>query len=807
MKNNKSNYFFCGVVIFICSISIASFAQQQVTTAANATYNKAGKIKRVIFGEHYRKEWATAVTFPVLNLDSVAGGLTPIKAGGGMQTKSLRLQGVDGKEYVLRSVNKDPSKALPPELAGTFADQVLQDQISSSNPYAPLVVTSLADAAGILHTTPVLVMVPQSPRLGEFSKEFANTLCLFEERPSDNSKDQIFAHADEIINTDKLFQKLLTSQDDRVDERAFLKARLFDMWIGDWDRHQDQWLWAGYQANGSTLYKPIPRDRDQAFSKLDGIVPQIAARKWAVRKTQNFNYIIRDVNGMNMTAGPLDRNFTRQLTYYDWIEISNDLKMLLTDRVIQNAFKNMPEQIFKISGEKLIKKLKARRDDLDKYATIYYRFLIKEPDILGTRQKENFNVQYLGEDSVKVTVYGTEKNVMFEKTYQHPETKELRLYGMGSDDVFNVDDRAKKVFDVHVVNGIDKKNAYNPRAMRYDWLAPVVRPGYNPDDGLYLGGGVILKKQQFGKTPYGQLHAVWANYAFATGAYNFGYHGEFKHLFGAWDLLLDAKLNAPFYTRNFYGFGNETVKDRENSYYRVRSNEIIFSPSVSRQFGTRHTFTTGMEGLSVEIVKSDDRFVTDAKSELDSSVFDRKNYGSVFAEYQFSTLDNIVYPRKGIRIIPGAKYVQNLDGKGYINVHYNTSFYISKGIFTAAISPGVAFNIGDHYEFFQANTLGGIKNLRGFRRDRFAGKTSLYNNAEVRMRLRNSHGYFLRGDYGFLTFLDNGRVWVPGEKSDKWHAGYGAGFFFIPYHMVALTLTYGVSKEEKIISAKAGFQF
>src|SRR6476620_10051566 len=101
-------------------------------------------------------------------------------------------------------------------------------------------------------------------------------------------------------------------------------------------------VWAGYVSNGSTLYKPIPRDRDQAFSKLDGLVPQIAARKWAVRKTQNFDYTIRDVNGMNMTAGPLDRNFTRQLTFSDWIDISNDLKKLLTDAVIENAFKNMP---------------------------------------------------------------------------------------------------------------------------------------------------------------------------------------------------------------------------------------------------------------------------------------------------------------------------------------------------------------------------------------------------------------------------------------------------------------------------------
>src|SRR5689334_19195350 len=97
LLTNKLNLLACLTLISVCGIALNSFAQQQVTTPANDNYNKADKIKRVIFGEHYRKEWATPVTFPVINLDTVAGGLRPIKAGGGMQTKSLRLQGGDGK--------------------------------------------------------------------------------------------------------------------------------------------------------------------------------------------------------------------------------------------------------------------------------------------------------------------------------------------------------------------------------------------------------------------------------------------------------------------------------------------------------------------------------------------------------------------------------------------------------------------------------------------------------------------------------------------------------------------------------------
>src|SRR5215831_20221713 len=183
----KKIYYSLFLCLFLCSQEIkAQMAsnKKDTTVIANASYNEAGFVKRMMLGEHYRKEWATPVTLKVLDMDSVAGGLTAIKEGGGHQTKSLRLQGADGKEYVLRSVNKDPSKAMPGEFEGTFAEDVLQDQISSSNPYTPLAVAALADAAGIFHTTPEIVFVPASSRLDTFMNDFANTIFLFEERPS-----------------------------------------------------------------------------------------------------------------------------------------------------------------------------------------------------------------------------------------------------------------------------------------------------------------------------------------------------------------------------------------------------------------------------------------------------------------------------------------------------------------------------------------------------------------------------------------------------------------------------------------------
>jgi hypothetical protein len=36
-----------------------------------------------------------------------------------------------------------------------------------------------------------------------------------------------------------------------VDARSYLKGRLFDMFLGDWDRHQSQWEWVRRGSDGA----------------------------------------------------------------------------------------------------------------------------------------------------------------------------------------------------------------------------------------------------------------------------------------------------------------------------------------------------------------------------------------------------------------------------------------------------------------------------------------------------------------------------------------------------------------------------
>src|SRR5690606_31398294 len=151
-------------------------------------------------GQNYRDIWATTVKAPVFDIGTKKGGLKIVKRGGGQQTFSLRLEDKDARQYVLRSIDKYMEGALPEELHKTFAVDLVQDQISASNPYAAPVVAALAGVAGVFHTNPEVVYVPDDPRFGIYRRDVAGKLFLFEERPDDDRRDVAsFGRSENII--------------------------------------------------------------------------------------------------------------------------------------------------------------------------------------------------------------------------------------------------------------------------------------------------------------------------------------------------------------------------------------------------------------------------------------------------------------------------------------------------------------------------------------------------------------------------------------------------------------------------------
>ncbi|MDQ3811454.1 MAG: hypothetical protein M3336_14305, partial [Chloroflexota bacterium] len=316
------------LVVAQTATSQRSAHADSVVVTPGAHY-RAGWLHALLFGRHYRNLWSTPLRVEVLNLHEFAGGLQPLQVGGGLQTRSLRFRSRDGREYVFRSVDKDPSAVLPAALRETVVDRIVQDQISAAHPVAPLVASALLDAAGVLHAEPRLVVLPDDSALGEFRAEFAGVLGLIEERPTDDPGHASgFAGATKVIGTDALFRRLQRDATERVDTRAYLAARLMDMFLGDWDRHGDQWRWARMGKGDASPWVPIPRDRDQVFAKYDGILLDFVRPSYP--QLVEFSASYPGIVGLTWQGRVLDRRLLTGLERPVWDSVAAALQRRLT---------------------------------------------------------------------------------------------------------------------------------------------------------------------------------------------------------------------------------------------------------------------------------------------------------------------------------------------------------------------------------------------------------------------------------------------------------------------------------------------
>ena len=138
--------------------------QDTITISASDKYITNSRRKKFIMGTNYRKQWATPVNMKVFHLREEKGGLTIVSLGGGKQTKSLRLKDKKGTEWVLRTVDKDPSKVIPETYRATFFNDIVGDFMSASHPYSAMTIPELSKPLGLTVATPELFFVPEIGR-------------------------------------------------------------------------------------------------------------------------------------------------------------------------------------------------------------------------------------------------------------------------------------------------------------------------------------------------------------------------------------------------------------------------------------------------------------------------------------------------------------------------------------------------------------------------------------------------------------------------------------------------------------------
>lgn len=621
-----------------------------VVTVAEDAYG-AGSLHRFFFGAGYRDVWIEPVEVQVLDLETVAGGLEPEFRVGGMQTAGLALEGADGKSYTFRSVDKDPAAVLPAELQGTPFEDIVRDQISSSFPGAALVANPLARAVGIPQAETRLVVMPDSPKLGEFREEFAGRLGTFDEFPEPGPDGQPGTFgAVEVFDGQEMVAEMTASWDVRPDIEAYLRGRLLDLLMGDWDRHVQQWRWAKIPGNEGWI--PIPEDRDQAFSRYEGFLIWLARDREP--KFDVFGPEYTPLEGLIWNARQVDRRFLAGVERDLYLELAAEIRDRLTDEVIENAVRNLPPEYFALRGQELISHLEARRDGLVAEAGRYYEFVAGEVDLRTTNEAELVHVD-LGPDgtvTVSVTPLGESESVVCEppeglgeplirRRFLPWETDEVRLFvGAGGDRVLVSGHRSEGV-TVRVVGGAGANLlCHRPSGRTFDfgldmpeaepkgievatdfWIPPgesieqsgippeeqgraseAVREwgstfyrvpwfGFAEDLGLFIGAGIVEEKYDFRMRPYKLRHQARLGYAFGAKNPRFDYQGTF-HLQNRRTYFQVRALASAIEKVNFFGFGNDTPAEPE-AFFDVDQTEFSVRPRIHLPVGTYGSVSTG----------------------------------------------------------------------------------------------------------------------------------------------------------------------------------------------------------------------
>jgi hypothetical protein len=233
------------------------------------------------------------------------------------------------------------------------------------------------------------------------------------------------------------------------------------MFIGDWDRHEDQWKWAPVETNKRIVYQPIPVDRDQPYARFDGALLKTAISAAGAKYLQSFDYNIPYPEGFSYERRNVDRFFSNKITLNEWQNTAKELQQQLTNDVIERAIHQLPSEIFALSGEDIIAKLKSRREHLGEYATKYYLFLAKNVDIVGSSHREYFEVNQVNPNETQVTIYDLKDDEpraepYYSRTFKKEETGEIRLYGLSGKDIYNIDGQADRAIKIRVIGGNDE---------------------------------------------------------------------------------------------------------------------------------------------------------------------------------------------------------------------------------------------------------------------------------------------------------------------------------------------------------------
>jgi len=789
-----------------------------------------GKYNNAVLGNLNTSLYYDSVTVPVLDLNIDERQLRTARMGGGNQTISLRLQdSLTEETYVARAIQKTPERLVPPPFDIALFEKLVFYYFTGAHPYGFLASNSLEKELGLLRTEPKLMYLPKQKRLEPYNDEIGDRLVLYRQRlDGDMSDNREVAYSTEVISTSDFLEEYY-DQDAKADARMYLKARILDLLLNDWDRHRDQWRWAlsRKSEDGLDIYRPIPRDRDQALSNYDGLVttliryynpPMFPAYPLADKPSR------KSVEWMHQTVAYLDRIILTELDKAAWDEVTQEVIATLGPDEITTAIAKMP--IYNTRNLDIRQIMISRLESIEQMSNDLYEVINDRACVVGT-SKDDIMIIESDKDGLSVKIMDDDQDkVMIERRFTADETKRLwvNLYD-GDDDVrirgekspisitmvggygedkFTNETGTKSALKIYELNdentyeGASKVKEIEQKEIisltrsdfksNYSFIIPVL--GFNRDDGVIIGASYNHLRHSYKKTV---THSLGASIATARRSTEFSYSALIESPLYKLNKYIDLQFLGPRYENNFFGVGNETSINTsiDREFYFLRQRVTQLNAGWLKDFDGPASLRMGFQVQESALEDVGGRFISE-QDNINRDVFESQYFAGGHLQYLLQNFDNNFMPNKGLEIslrVEANKHLSSSRSKDHARIATHLTVYkpfnrYNRFIYASKIG-GEAL-LGDAY-FYQLPTLGGYHSLRGFRRERLRGDYSLYHN--------NNLHYYLSGrgrsagrlnSFGLSAYFDHGRIWT-GDDSSKWHYTYGAGAFFAPFDKAVIS--------------------
>lgn len=802
-----------------------------------------GSLYHRLWGTHYEPLYYKPVSVKAISLNSLYGGLSILREFKDLHT--LVLKDKNERLYLLRPLGGSTSflnssffKSIYDidDLEDTYIGDFITEAFTIVHPYGFIASNRMAKDINLISNRYDIAYISTgeaTDTIADGSNIRGNLVTIT--RLPFTEQEKVFA------NVEKLLEELHKGDTYDVDQQLYIRTRLFDMLIGDWNKIPESWGWITSLKNDSVIFRPMVLDRNHAYPKIEGLLFKPLLGMLGLGFITNYDETLDNVKKFNTLGYALDVALTQKSGEDVWLEQARYLKIHLTDQLINSAFSALPKEIQDGGIQEIKRKLINRRNQIEDIAHRYYLSLQETPVITGTNNDDRF---VFGEDetgNLHLQIYNSNSDrPYFDRHYSSKYTKEIWLYGLDGNDLFEGNrptNRIKllviggkgineydfahkekiKVYEsrsqkerladslsIKMVYPSNEENAlkYDYKKLSYKKLSVTPIGLYDSDLGINLGTSIAYAIYGFKRVPYTQWHQLGFDYI-----NGFTYQGIFPDYDGKRSFHLSAFIGSPAYFSNFFGYGNLTTrnKDEKNKFNRVHLEKYAVTPAFYYQIDQDQLFNIAgsFEIDKVDNPKSRDRYINQIYND-DDDIFDTKFFVDLNARYVLDKKTRYVISKYKVDLSTGgtlnlgdmSRFVPYAKANLSVNVHL-----ISHLSFATEVNAKALFS--DKYDFFQSATT----ELRGFRNNRFIGKQSFYQFSEFRWDMGELNNNFTPVEYGLFSGVDYGRVWYPGEDSNKWHSSYGGGFWLTLFREYTGKLSFFASNDDQRFMLQLGMGF